>query len=444
MNEISRVAAVGVLIALPFAVAEAVEGGSEVPTGPADAIVATVADDHLRVLLTEVLARNPEIATHRARMAAAGHRSTAARKLPDPRAELTAFVLPPETRVGPQRAAARVTQAIPGGGKRDAAAAAAELERQALEAEIEAIKLKLVTRARRLAVELGYLAEANRVLIDELGVLAHYEELARARYSAGSGLQMDAVRIQAEMTRLETRISGINERRAAVAADLNLLRDRSGVVVAVPDVEVPSIGDLDWSSLTEVALVSRPELAASTARIDRAAAFGKLAAKERSPDFSVGLTYAWVDTRTDVDVPDNGRDIFGISGGVTIPLWSTATDAEVAANTEDRLAREASHRAAVAGIRRQIEALAGRIPEIRRRLALLEDVLPVQSAQALTSVEAAYSAGRADALELLEAERTLLDVRLSAARGRADLAQALIELEGAIGSSIIPASGGAQ
>jgi outer membrane protein TolC len=62
---------------------------------------------------------------------------------------------------------------------------------------------------------------------------------------------------------------------------------------------------------------------------------------------------------------------------------------------------------------------------------LLENILAVQSEQALASAEAAYTAGRVDALALLDAERTLLEVRLSAARSRADLANAFIELEGA-------------
>jgi outer membrane protein TolC len=146
-----------------------------------------------------------------------------------------------------------------------------------------------------------------------------------------------------------------------------------------------------------------------------------------------------VDPRDDVDIPDNGRDIFGISGGITIPLWKTGSDAEVEALTADRLAGEASRRTTAAAIRREIEALSGTIPEITRRLALLEEVLPVQAEQALASVEAAYTAGRADALALLDAERTLLDVRLSAARGRADLAIALIELEGATAAPLAAA-----
>jgi hypothetical protein len=60
----------------------------------------------------------------------------------------------------------------------------------------------------------------------------------------------------------------------------------------------------------------------------------------------------------------------------------------------------------------------------------------VQSEHALRSAEAAYTAGRVDALALLDAERVLLDVRLAAVRARADLAIARARLEGAIAAPL--------
>ena len=47
-------------------------GGHTPALGPADAIVASVQDQTLRVLLADVLERNPEIAALEARMAATG------------------------------------------------------------------------------------------------------------------------------------------------------------------------------------------------------------------------------------------------------------------------------------------------------------------------------------------------------------------------------------
>jgi len=415
---------------------------TKIEPGPADFIVENLSEPGVRDLLTEILERNPGIAELKARMAAAGSRSTAVRKLPDPTAEVTAFVLPPETRVGPQRFSARLNQRLPGGGKRGISEKAADLERQAIAAEIQVLRLQLISEARRLVAELGYLDEARRVIARDHTTLEHYEELARGRYASGEGLQMDAIQLQAEMSRLESRQTELDERRAGVVAEINHLRDRSGATVDLGAPVALPTGSLDWDRLHELALVSRPELKVDMARIERSGALIDLAGKDRSPDFSVGLTYAYVDRRTDVDVPSNGQDVLGISGGITIPLWKTGNDAEVEAATQMQLAEEASRRSTITGIQRQLEDLRGRIPEIKRRLALLEDVLPIQSEQALASAESAYAAGRVDALALLDAERLLLDVRLTAARSRTDLAIAYIDLEAAVAAPIYSAQGG--
>lgn len=425
---------------LSLLAATAVNGESDrhttVGTGPADHVADGIADRGIQELLDDVLERNIEIAEFSARLSAAAHRTTTARALPDPRAEVTAFVLPPETRVGPQRFAARVSQQLPGGGKRGISEKAADFQRRALAADLQALRLRLVTETRRLVIEIGYLDEARRVLADDRATLAYFEELARARYASGTGLQMDAVQLQAEMTRIETRETELVERRSGLVAEINRLRDRPGTPFGPrPPVSIPPV-ILRWSELRQLAMASRPELIGDDARIQRSATMTELATKDRSPDFSIGLTYAYVDKRNDIDVPNNGQDVLGISGGVSIPLWKTTTNAEIEATTHVRLADEAARRRTVAAIDRELEGLAGRIPEIKRRLTLLTDVLPIQTEQALASAEAAYATGRVDALALLDAERVLLDVRLSAARSRADLAVSLVDLEGVIGAPL--------
>ena len=168
-----------------------------------------------------------------------------------------------------------------------------------------------------------------------------------------------------------------------------------------------------------------------------------LAAKDRSPDFSVGLTYAYVDRRTDVDVPNNGQDVLGYQRRNHDSALEDRTRRRGRGRHPDPAGRgAASRRSTIAGSIAARRSLEGRIPEIERRLALLEDVLPIQSEQALASAESAYAAGRVDALALLDAERVLLDVRLTAARSRTDLAIACIDLEAAVGAPAIHRAGG--
>ncbi len=435
MKKTKVVLTVGVVLALAVTTIRADDNPS-----PSREIVDAVVDVVLAGVLTDVLERNPEIAAAQATAGAAAQVAPQRRALPDPEAQLIAFVLPPETRVGPQRAAASVSQRLPGGSKRKLARLAAEQSAQAGAADVEALRIRLVTEARRHYHEIGYLDAAVEVLETDRATLSHFEELARARYASGSGLQQEVVSIQADITRIEAHTAEIREIRASRVATLNLLRGRPGADLVPAPTALEPTPEPDWVALRGRALATRPELRASSDRIEGAGTESELAARRGGPDFSVGVTYAWVDPRSDVDVPDNGQDVFGITGGITIPVWRAGVEAGVEEATQKRLAAEALHRGVVAEIDRELEALRGRIPQIDRRIKIFEGVLRIQAEQALRSAEAAYATGRIAAVALLDSERTLLDVRIAAARSRADLAVAVAELEGAIAGPLTIAS----
>jgi outer membrane protein TolC len=430
------------IVALPaFAATEADRGHrTRGSITASENIAAGVADPQLRTILHEVLDRNPEIDAAEARAEAERLRAPQARTLPDPRAELAVYLQPPETRVGPQRAVARISQTIPGSGKRALREQTALQEAAALEAGVEALRVRLLTEARRAYHEIGYLDAAVKILRSDRLTLAHFEELARARYAAGVGLQQEVVVIQAEMTRLDVRLADLAARRTGWQAELNMLRDRSGVPVKHADRALHRAAVSDWPGLRDLAVTARPELAAVDARIDRAKTGMELARRQGGPDFSLGLMYAYVDRRSDADPPDNGQDVLGVMAGITLPVWRGRVDAAVEEATQRRLSAEALRRASVTGIERELEELRGELPEIERRLELFEGILFTQSMQALRSAEAAYAAGRLDAMALLDAERTLLDVRLSAERSRTDHAIAIARLEGAIAGSLSAAA----
>ena len=70
------------------------------------------------------------------------------------------------------------------------------------------------------------------------------------------------------------------------------------------------------------------------------------------------------------------------------------------------------------------------------QLALFDDLLILQAEEALRSAEAAYASGSQSALDLLDAERVLLEVRIASARARADSLILHARLEGALGAPV--------
>jgi outer membrane protein TolC len=405
-------------------------------------IVGSIEEPDLRELIAEVLERNPGVAAAEAAARAAGRRAPQVRALPDPTVSLTAFLETPETRTGPQRFAAGISQGLPWPGRLALKEQAASYAAAALAADVEATRLAVLTEARRLYLELGFLAR-YRAITEELRLhLEQHEEIARARYATGAGLGQDVLKLQAEITRAERTLLEIDARRAALEAQLNGLRDAPASAL-LPAGRLPDVQErpLAFDILLARALELRPEIAAADVRISRAATLIQLAEKGYRPDFKVGLTYTLVDRREDAagraqPPQGNGDDILGIQGGITLPIWRKKLAAGVEEAEQLQLAAEEAKRGLIAMIRAAVGDLTQTVPLNWRELRLVDDLLMVQAEEALESAQAAYVSGTLNALDLLDAEHVLFEAQTATARAKADYLIGLARLEGAVGEPL--------
>jgi outer membrane protein, heavy metal efflux system len=417
-------------------------GPRQLSEGPARALIEASAPAFAGTL-REVLARNPELARLRAEALAAEAAVDGAASWPDPMASLTAFALTPETRVGAQRWSVSVQQRFPWFGK------LAERERQAAaravaaSLAVEARALELVTEARVLLWELAFLDAQQAILGDDRQTLARYEELARARYASGVGLQQAVVKLQAEITRLDERLVELAARRDSLRARLGALRGGAGdEAVPLAGLELPApLPQPALGELTAAAFAARPEVARTRALVDAAEAAVELAKKEYRPDWSVGLAYTAVSGRDDaagrLNPPEgNGDDILGVSVSVPLPVWRRRIESGVETAAAQRAATEEGLEVLEVAFEAALGDLLARLDGASRQLELIEGLLIVQAEESLRSAEVAYAAGSVGALDLLDAERTLLTARISAARLRADLLVILSRIEGAVGAPL--------
>jgi outer membrane protein TolC len=401
-----------------------------------------IEEPSLRDLVGEVLERNPGVRSAAAQARAAVQRAPQVRALPDPVAGVTAFLATPETRTGPQLFSLGLSQGLPWFGKLDLKEKAALFAASALESEVEARRLELVTETQRLFYELAFL-ERYRQITEELRAhLVNHEEISRARYASGVGSGQGVVKLQAEITKVDNELLDIDTRRIALAAQINSLRDLPASAPLPPQLltaAAPVVVTLE--SILQTALRSRPDLEAADARIARAETLVDLAEKGYRPDFKVGLTYTIVDPRDDApgraQPPEgNGDDILGIQGGITIPFWRKKLAAGVEEAVELVTAAEEKKRGLVAGIEAAVGDLTQRLPLTWQQFRLLEDLLIIQAEEALDSAQAGYIAGTLNALDLLDAEHVLFQAYTATARAHADYLIGVAKLEGAAATAL--------
>jgi outer membrane protein TolC len=190
-------------------------------------------------------------------------------------------------------------------------------------------------------------------------------------------------------------------------------------------------------------------MARARARIAEAGAMIELAKKEYFPDVTLGLTYTLVGEREDaagraMPPEGNGDDVVGLMAGVNLPVWRKKLAAGVEEASERELAAQEGLRGVATDIAKALGDLLQRIPLTAEQYALFDEVLAIQAEEALRSAEAAYSSGALGALDLLDAERVLLEVRIATARTLADLAIAVARLEGAVAAPLAPAVAGSR
>ena len=417
-----------------------VTGIAQAADSPATGYAST-GDQTLAALIADALARNPGIQEAQFHHIAAEQQVRRATALPDPRLAFTHHAQPPETRVGPQINGITVNQTLPWFGKRVIRGNVAAGQAAALRAGIETQQVDVVADVKRGYYELAYLDRAIGIASEEAELLRHYETLARARYSQGIGLQQAVVKLQAEITRVMNRQHEFRRQRVDVEAKLNALRDRpvQTVISAVQLGPRPTLR-VDYERLLALGRDRRPELRAARARVASAKDAIGLARRAYWPDLVVGATWGDVANRRDrvgrtAPPAENGKDVFSVSVGVSIPIGRSTLRAGVDAASARFAAAQQAYREAATRVEQAIRTTTFDIEALDQQIALVEHALLPQAEQALSTTEDAYSTGTVGVLDLLDSEEVLLDVRLGLARLEADYFRALADMERAVGTA---------
>jgi cobalt-zinc-cadmium efflux system outer membrane protein len=404
-----------------------------IATSPATALPAETAPDTLESLLREAFEKNPTILAARARLEGSRARSGHVGTLPNPQVRATLFLLPIETRVGPQRFALSVNQNVPFPSKLGGRVAVAEREADVAQALVEGRIRDVLTQVRLAWYELHYLVRALEIVRGNQEIARRIVELGANAFGKGRIPHYDVNRAEAEMARLAYDELALRDLADAQWRTLNALLDRKDIplpeIALLPSFELAT----PLADLETLAREHRPELAAARSRKAAAEAMVALVRKDYWPDFGIGLT--WLVHEAEGVAPDRGQDAFGITVGLDLPVWYGSLGAKV---DEARAGeRAAAHETRVedAALRTELADRVYDFVNARRLLRLYDANLLPQAAAALHSADA--EAGRAATLgELLERRAIHLQFSLARERALADTWKALARLEQAVGTPL--------
>lgn len=399
------------VVAATVAAVLATIGGAAAAASPADSIL-TVDD-----CVARAVRHNPRLAAAAAGADAAAAVPGQTGAFPDPRLGFGYYVTSPETRVGPMQYVVTLSQTLPFFGKRALAADVTGAEARVARSGYMLELIDLTWRVKETYYEYQRLYNVRVVLEEEKRVLDHMEEVAQVKYASGTVGQQDVLRAQLELSQVEDELSVNGRDLETNAARLVELLNLDPRAVLPPPERVflgtrPSYEatDAQPDSLFESYARHRPEIQAASIEAEKAEAWLSLAKRRYFPDLTLGVQYVNVGKR-EIDVTDNGKDIWQVTAAVNIPIWLGSRGDGVDEAQANR-ARSRSDRAWVElRVRGEIRDALERVRSAHERLRLYGDVILPQAEHAYEAAEAGYRAGTVGFLDYLEGERTVLAAR---------------------------------
>jgi outer membrane protein, heavy metal efflux system len=361
--------------------------------------------DVVRVTWPEIVRlvdRHPRLAASRFQIDATRGAVDAAGAVPNPTLEAT--VGRGWARVGPgSRFEWSLGLIIPLGwiAQRGSRVAAAEAEVDVAEAESRALRRDILLELRTLFWNLAN-EQARVASLEQLEVqTSALAQTVNKRVEKGEIRPIDATRVEIELQKVQSELEGartsLGARQSQLALWLGVPKGKA--IMAVADGSaLPAVMDL--GDAFSRARTTHPALAAARARSQSRAAEVDSEKMARVPNFSLtAFTGYEFDRRT-----------VGVGLAVDLPLWNWNSGRIAQARARLAAGRKQAEAVTLELETTVIEAQAACRASVATAARLKRNVVP-RSETAASTMERTYQLGEASLLEVIDARRTLLDVR---------------------------------
>lgn len=250
-------------------------------------------------------------------------------QLPDPQLGVGIPLLRPETRLGPQVIMVSASQMFPWFGtlksKEDVAISMSKVKFERIEAE----RLILFNQVKNAYYKLQFLEEKEMIITDILTQLNAIKRVSVANVESGKTSSANVLRVQLKIDELKNTLNKIAQEKQKEYSIINglTLQPWSNVIRTEGDLELPIISqDLEAYQnkiQTDFPMVRMIDMQKEVSQ-------NKLEVNRRmgAPTVGVGLDYALVNERIDMNPANNGRDVLVPKLMVSVPLYRKAYKAK--------------------------------------------------------------------------------------------------------------------
>lgn len=309
---------------------------------------------------------------------------------------------------------------------------------QIIQKDAEIALRDLITDLKLAYYEYLFVDVALSITRENQELLKQMLQIVTAKFRAGIENYQSILKAQVELSRLSDSILTLEEKRGMLIARINTLLNRS------PDSQLGSAETLEYLDLTlsldelyKLGVEHRQEIQKQKITISKMELMIQMASRMSSPDASLGASY--FEDRMSLRSGTGKMPMTFMTQRTVNPqmaVWFGKDDAyvrevevkldamkQMITNMEDKT-------------RYMVKMHHFGANTAKRTAILYENTLIPQAQQALEAASTAYQAEKIDFLNLLDAERTLLNFRLAKQQALRDYEQHMAQLEQVIGVAI--------
>jgi outer membrane protein TolC len=387
----------------------------------------------LQSLLDQLEKNNPEIRAARFRFEAATKRPSQAGALPDPRLTLANVgVGQPFSGLSVSEFAYRgigFAQEIPFPGKLSLAAEQAQREADSERQNYRSIVLEKTSQLKTAYYDWYFVTKAIEITTKNRDLLDRLEQIARARYAVGKGIQPDVLKAQVEVSGLAQQLELLEQKKLLAEARMRSLLNSELSLGRPADIQQTPM-PLKLESILQMVEAQSPRLQSEQAMVQSRAVGIDRARKEYRPDFNVA--FQWQHTASQFP------DYYMATAEIKLPVYfgrrqRLGVEEAEARFQESRENYQAARQDLVFAAKdKYFTAMTS-----EKLLALFQSGIIPQSSTALESALSGYEVGNVDFLTLLNNAITLLNYEMQYYQELTKHEQALAELEPLVGVELI-------
>lgn len=270
--------------------------------------------------LKKSIENNPGLKARYSEFEAALQKIHQVKSLPDPTLSMSAFGQMIETRVGPQRAIFILNQMLPWVGTLKAQG---DVMGYLAEAKFQAwldSRNELLFKVKSAWYPIYELDQTIKYQQENKLILESFKTLSLTRFKNGKGAMVDVIRVDIMLDDLSTELIILENKRKPLLAQLNkLLNQNINTPLEITDSILPDI-NLPVYSIDSI-LENNPKLKEVEKKEQAWQQQTIVARKQGMPKLGIGLNYTIIGERTDMDVPDNGKDAIMPMVSISLPIY---------------------------------------------------------------------------------------------------------------------------